>query len=245
MRKGRIIGMDDRASQCKVRRGLLFLISYLLFLISSSLSSCALIEIDPDEEAKLPTKMAFPYDTVYVMQGDTFLVQPLFQPDSVANKTCFWLSLNPDIVNLENDTLVAEQEGWARIMATSVVTAMTDSVDVCVMKPWEIPNTAYPYEMVVYADVTVHGQPMTEDMILAAFIGDEIRGIGTPLRVGDKDLWRIRIYNDTQTALDYAEVSFTFCLYDRKTLQRLQFPAVVSYTGETYGTPSQPLELSL
>ena len=216
----------------------------VLFLVLL-LTSCGLIEIDPDTEAKLPTKMAFPYDTVYVMQGDTFIVQPLFQPDSVTNKTCFWLSLNPDIVSLENDTLVAEQEGWARIMATSVATAITDSVDVCVMKPWVVSNTAYPYEMVVYADVTVHGQPMTEDMILAAFIGDEIRGIGTPLRVGDKDIWRIRIYNDTETALDYAEVSFTLWLYDRLTLQRLRFPVIVPYTGETVGTPSQPIELKI
>lgn len=209
------------------------------------LSSCGLIDVDPDSEAQVPTKMYFSPDTVYVMVGDTFVVHPTFEPDSIANKTCFWTSLDMDIVSLKNDTLIAEQEGWVRIVAASISALMTDSVDVCVMEPWVMSETKYPYEMVVYADVSVHGEPVTKDMTLAAFSGISLRGVGTPITVGKKDLWRFRIYNDFEFTLPYAETPITFWVYDRKTLQRMIFPVFITYNGETYSTPSEPLELKL
>ena len=113
------------------------------------------------------------------------------------------------------------------------------------MEPWTLLSNVYPYEMVVYADVSVYGQPPREDMLVAAFVGDVIRGVGQPVRVGPKTLHRIRIYNDAEMPLDYAEVSFAFWLYDSQSLQRIRFPLVIPYTGETYGTPSEPLELKI
>ncbi len=225
----------------------LHLLSYIFYLVTalSLFTSCGLIEVAPDSEAQVPTDMHFSPDTVYVMVGDTFVVQPQFSPDTIKNKIMFWDSMNSDIVSLKNDTLIAEQEGWTRIIATSVSMAKADSLDVCVMEPWVMPNNAYAYEMVVYADVTVHGQPMTNDMILAAFCADILRGVATPIRVGKKDLWRLRIYHDYELPLDYAGIQFSLWLYDRKTLQRHQFPVYVPYTGETYSTPSNPLKLTI
>ena len=209
------------------------------------LSSCGLIDVDPDSEAQVPTKMYFSPDTVYVMVGDTFVVHPTFEPDSIANKTCFWTSLDMDIVSLKNDTLIAEQEGWVRIVAASISALMTDSVDVCVMEPWVMSETKYPYEMVVYADVSVHGEPVTKDMTLAAFSGISLRGVGTPITVGKKTLWRFRIYNDFEFTLPYAETPITFWVYDRKTLQRMIFPVFITYNGETAYPPSEPLILNI
>ncbi|MBO4801609.1 MAG: hypothetical protein J5545_07055 [Bacteroidaceae bacterium] len=209
------------------------------------MTGCGLIELDPNDEAKVPTKMYFQPDTVYVMEGDTFQVQPLFEPDSVNNKVLTWGSLNEDVVRLQNDTLIAEQEGWARIIVTSVAALAIDSLDVCVMKPWVISETRYPYEMVVFADVSVHGQPITQDMTLAAFSGTSIRGVATPIAVGQKTLWRFRIYNDAEFTLPYAETPITFWVYDRKTLQRRMFPTYIIFNGETYGSPSQPIELKI
>lgn len=209
------------------------------------LSSCGLIDVDPDSEAQVPTKMYFSPDTVYVMVGDTFVVHPTFEPDSIANKTCFWTSLDMDIVSMKNDTLIAEQEGWARIVAASISALMTDSVDVCVMEPWVMSETKYPYEMVVYADVSVHGEPVTKDMTLAAFSGISLRGVGTPITVGKKTLWRFRIYNDFEFTLPYAETPITFWVYDRKSLQRLAFPVFITYNGETAYPPSEPLILNI
>ena len=209
------------------------------------LSSCGLIDVDPDSEAQVPTKMYFSPDTVYVMVGDTFVVHPTFEPDSIANKTCFWTSLDMDIVSLKNDTLIAEQEGWVRIVAASISALMTDSVDVCVMEPWVMSETKYPYEMVVYADVSVHGEPVTKDMTLTAFSGISLRGVGTPITVGKKTLWRFRIYNDFEFTLPYAETPITFWVYDRKSLQRLAFPVFITYNGETAYPPSEPLILNI
>lgn len=209
------------------------------------LSSCGLIDLEPDSEARVPTKMYFSPDTVYVMVGDTFVVHPTFEPDTINNKTCFWTSLDMDVVSLKNDTLIAEQEGWARIVAASISALMTDSVDVCVMESWVMSETKYPYEMVVYADVSVHGEPVTKDMTLAAFSGISLRGVGTPITVGKKDLWRFRIYNDFEFTLPYAETPITFWVYDRKTLQRLAFPVFITYNGETAYPPSEPLILNI
>ena len=122
---------------------------------------------------------------------------------------------------------------------------MTDSVDVCVMEPWVMSETKYPYEMVVYADVSVHGEPVTKDMTLAAFSGISLRGVGTPITVGKKTLWRFRIYNDFEFTLPYAETPITFWVYDRKTLQRLAFPVFITYNGETAYPPSEPLILNI
>jgi len=218
---------------------------FYMLLAAMMLTGCGLLDVEPDTEARLPTQMYFAPDTVYVMVGDTFVVKPRFAPDSINNKSLYWASLDPDIVGLERDTLVAMQEGWGRVVAASVAASVLDTLDVCVMEPWTIPNSMYPYEMVVYADVSVYGQPLREDMLVAAFVGDVIRGVGQPIRVGPKTLYRIRIYNDAETPLDYAEVSFSFWLYDPRSLQRIRFPLVIPYTGETYGTPSEPLVLKI
>ncbi len=208
-------------------------------------SSCGLIDVDPDTEGQIPTKMYFVHDTVYVMVGDSFVVRPKFEPDSIKNKSLIWNSREPEVVSLWNDTLVAEQEGWAHIEAMSVSAMVRDSLKVCVMEPWEISPTLFPYEMVVYADVSVHGKPMTEDMTLGAFSGVSFRGLGEPIDVRGKRIWRIRVYNDFQSTLPYAETLITFWVYDRSTLQRMQFPVYITYNGETYSTPSEPLELKI
>ena len=209
------------------------------------LTGCGLIDVTPDSEAQLPTQMQFEPDTVYVMEGDTFVVQPSFAPDVVNNKALYWTALNPDIVSLHNDTLVAVQEGWARLYAASVAVALVDTLDVYVMEPWVMPNNIYPHEMVVYADVSFRGQPLTPEMTVAAFAGNVIRGVGVPIKVGSKQLYRFRIYNDYADTQDYADVQFTFWLYDRKTLQRHQFPVFISYDGETSAPPSKPLILNI
>ncbi len=127
----------------------LYIVHCTLFILLAAVlpSSCGLIELEPDTEARVPTKMRFPVDTVYVLVGDTFVVSPLFEPDTIKNKMCYWMSLDPDIVSMQNDTLIAEQEGWASVTASSVASAITDTIDVCVMEPWVISNTTYPYEM--------------------------------------------------------------------------------------------------
>ncbi len=228
-------------------RNRLYIVHCTLFILLAAVlpSSCGLIELEPDSEARVPTKMRFPVDTVYVFEGDTFQVLPLFEPDTVNNKALVWGSMDEEVVYMQHDTLIAGQEGWARIIVTSVAAMAMDSLDVCVMQPWVLSETLYPYEMVVYADVSVHDQPVTQDMTLAAFSGTSIRGLATPITVGQKTLWRFRIYNDAEFTLPYAETPITFWVYDRKTLQRQMFPTYIIYTGETYGTPSKPIELKI
>ena len=80
-------------------------LSYTL-LAAVLLTSCGLLDVEPDTEARRPTQMYFTPDTVYVMVGDSFVVQPHFAPDSVNNKSVYWVSLDPDIIGLEDQETV-------------------------------------------------------------------------------------------------------------------------------------------
>ena len=71
-----------------MRRKLVLNIRYFLFCIAFSLvlTSCGLIEFDMNDEAQPVLSMALDHDPVYVMQGDRFVLKPVFTPDSISNQ---------------------------------------------------------------------------------------------------------------------------------------------------------------
>jgi hypothetical protein len=61
------------------------------------------------------------------------------------------------------------------------------------MEPWELTQAVYPYETVFYADVTCLGEPLNENMMVAAFVGSECRAIGEPLSFHGINLMQLRV----------------------------------------------------
>ena len=134
-----------------------------------SITACGLIELD--SIPVLPSEMHLERDTLFVMNGDRFKVTPVFSPDSITLSDVFLMSQYDSIVYVDGDTLQAVGEGWTTVTAVSISQLLQDSCKVCVMPRWESNGYAYPYEMVIYSDVSVRGKAFdpskTERTVLA------------------------------------------------------------------------------
>jgi hypothetical protein len=219
------------------------------------LASCGLYDIDVDELNEVATDFSLGRDTVYVMQGERFVFNPVFVPDTLSNVQVFYQSTDDGVALMVGDTVVAQTEGWATIKAISVSSRLTDSCRVCVLPLWQPTLEYYPYETVFYARVTVKGRPLDEDMLIAAFCGEELRGIGQlyeqkgvrclRLRVGAEALDVAEDPDDPEGPYVVYRERIEFRCYDRRTHNLYTSPTHVSFDGETHGTPSHLFELNL
>ena len=69
-------------------------ITTFMWLATFSLltASCGLLDMEFDEGTQMVYEMRLDRDTVHVMVGDTFVLAPIFVPDSVSNHEVFFLS---------------------------------------------------------------------------------------------------------------------------------------------------------
>ena len=167
----------------------------LCIALSVQFASCGLLDFEFDEDGlKVAAEMKLNYDTVYAMRGDTLLLVPVFEPDTVNIPGLFIRSTNTSVVTVgSKNRLDAVGVGHAKLYIESVSARLSDSVMVYVMEPWQANTQVYPYETVYYTEVTVDGKPMTEDMVVAAFVGDECRAIGQALTFHGFPLVQFRV----------------------------------------------------
>lgn len=156
---------------------LLLVSSLMLFIVSS----CGIIELDEGEETTA-VSMRLERDTICVMVGDTFHVDPVFSPDTVCVKDLYWThSDTTGIVSIKDNLIIAEKEGITTVSVVSVLDRLSAECRVQVLPIWDEHMTVskYPYDMVIYADVTFDGKPFDpETMTVAAFSSGQCRGIG-------------------------------------------------------------------
>jgi len=238
------------------------LIFYILYFTSFILSlvSCDVLDFDVDSDTSLvAAEMALNFDTIYVMRGDTIVLKPTFKPDTLNIKDIYISSSNYDIVTVDNLTgrIEAVGLGWVKLYVESVSARLKDSCNVFVMQPWTVTMETYPYETVFYASVTFNGKPLTEDMKVAAFVGDECRGVGealnfhgvplTLLRVGAENLTTSTDLpgNDDDDDDDddddppvIQRERIYFRLYDSKRHWLYNYLPGVDFDGESHGTLS-------
>jgi len=148
-----------------------------LILICLFMASCDFFDLD-EVGAEAAVEMHLDYDTLYMMRGDTFSITPRFIPDTVNITDLYIMPVANNIVAIHGNQFEALNEGATQLYFMSVSARLKDSCMVYVSAPWEISDYNYPYETVFYANVTVKGQPMTEGMQVAAFVGKECRAIG-------------------------------------------------------------------
>ena len=197
-------------------RQFIFYLLYFMFALLGFTSCDLEFEVD-SELSKIAAEMSLNFDTVYVMRGDTVVLQPKFKPDTLNITDIYVRSSDYDVVNvnLQTGRIEAVGAGWATLYVESVSARLLDSCTVCVMTPWDVPEELYPYETVFYADVTLDGKPLTEDMVVAAFVGEECRAIGqvltfhgvtlTQLRVGAENLYDNSSIPDIPDGPGYSE----------------------------------------
>ena len=209
------------------------------------LTGCGLIDMEFDPITQQITNMSFNYDTVYVMKGDTFFLAPYIYPETVANKSIYLHSMNPDVVGVQNDTIFAAGEGTTEVMAVAVSNALSDTCTVIVMPRWQDSPYRFLNDMVVYAHVLVGGAVPQGQMLLGAFFEDELRGMAFPMNA-DRTLYCFRVWSDQfYVSADHpGSEGITFRIYDPFTLQLSQSSLTLPFDGQAHGTPSQPIEIT-
>ena len=124
---------------------------------------------------------------------------------------------------------------------------LLDSCMVYVSAPWDIRLRVWPYETVFYTHVTVNGQPLTEDMEVAAFVGNECRALGQAMTSQGISYIRFRVGSDILYDDDWDDGYSEEGEYDAENLDndsyrpRINFRCYdrrhrILYTTATYGT---------
>ena len=216
-------------------------------LLSLLSVSCGIIDMEIDEGGQIAYDMHLKHDTVYVMVGDTFVLEPVFFPDSVSNRELLFLSEDESVVALVNDTVIAMAKGETSVVGLSVHNGLSDTCMVYVMAPWVLNANDYSDDMVVYATATINGKPFDPTkMSIAAFAGSEMRGKGEVITIGDKQLLRFRIYSylnfDSDMSADPEYIRFK--CHDRENMTLITLPQYIIFDGETHGSPSEPVGLT-
>lgn len=216
-------------------------------LLSLLSVSCGIIDMEIDEGGQIAYDMHLNHDTVYVMVGDTFVLEPVFFPDSVSNRELLFLSEDESVASLVNDTVIAMAEGETLVVGLSVHNGLSDTCMVYVMAPWVLNANDYSDDMVVYATATINGKPFDPDkMSIAAFAGSEMRGKGEVITIGDRQLLRFRIYSYLNYDSDISEDPeyIRFKCHDRENMTLITLPQYIIFDGETHGSPSEPIGLT-
>ena len=108
---------------------------------------------------------------------------------------------------------------------------------------YEAPDN-YPYDMVIYASVNVHGTMLTKEncdsVIIGAYVNEELRGIGQMERRHDVDYMVIRVWSPYRKG-DQVELRCYFRGQARAEL----FSDTFTFDGEMHGTLSNLYPLVL
>lgn len=210
-------------------------------------TSCGLLDMEFDENVQMAYDMKLDHDTVYIIEGDSIVLHPVFTPDSVINREVFFRSANDEIAYIHNDTIIAVSEGETVISATSVMNEKMAFCQVFVLPPWEIDIYKYSNDMVAYVTATIDGVPIDfEKQMIVAFVGPQLRGIGQPIKLKDTTIVQMRIYGYSYWGSEepIRPELVRFAYYDKEKLMLKNLPLYITFDGETHGSPSAPIELT-
>ena len=207
-----------------------------------SLTSCGeWFEIDVPDSV-VPTGMTIDNHDILLMVGDSLRLTPAFVPDSVSLKAVFWYA-EADVASVQNGLVTALKPGEGKVVAVSVSGELRDSCRVQVIDNWLFNKPAYyRYDMVVYASAKVEGLPefSPNDYILAAFVGNELRGIGVVRQAQGISYYEFRIYSN-QPQGETVEVR----AYRRNHTGVTRLTPTYVFDGETHGSLSRPEKLKV
>ena len=106
---------------------------------------------------------------------------------------------------------------------------------------WSCDIHAYQYDMSVYLSLQKDGVPVAGDWVVAAFCGEECRGIAELQTVKDASFYYIRVRSREESG-----ESISFKVYDRNAGKEQKTSGSLSFTHlEQVGYPSQPWILTL
>ncbi len=224
--------------KCHAR--LLWLISIMSPLLWAGvggglLTSCGeLFEVN--EEAKALGELFMNRRSVDLMVGDSYKLPVSLKLDDNVDATVHFESPDNAIVQLRGDTVDAVAPGIVYVSVTAVGGTLRDSCLVNVHPRWQVDPAKFRYDMVVNAAVTVEGKPLSEGMLVGAFLEetDELCGVGEVLKHDGADylLLRIRSHEGVQE-------NIVFRCYDRSRALIVQAGTSLYFSpDQTVGTLS-------
>ena len=212
-----------------------------------SFTSCGLIDFELGEDGSMENfTMRLNRDTVYVMEGDTFRLQPEFTTELLANDAVYWHASDSGIVAFEDGVFKIMTAGELYVSATTVHNNETDSCYVIALKRWAVTNRDYPSDMVVMAQVELPDRAFNpETVMVGAFLGDQCCGVGEMKEFFGIRYVQIRIWSDIPQDA-YAENNVVqFRYYDRERFISDYFDQTLIYDGETHGDLTHLFRLSV
>lgn len=229
---------------------LLNLLFFALLLVP--MQSCGILdfevgtEVDIDDEDGGTGGEAFvlnlPADEFYVMVGDTFQLSALTNGGRPYGGSVFWTTEHDSVVSVLDGIFYANGEGETTVMALSTYPVVRTQALIIALPRWSSPGRQ-PYETIVVADLDVAGRPYDpETMRVAAYFNDVCAAVAEPLRVGTRWLARFRVASE---ALPAATQDITFRIHLFHDFQYGIMTETVPFDGETHGTPSRPIVLSI
>ena len=182
-------------------------------------------------------QMRLPRKVISLMVGDRYQIPVEFTPDNPSNREVWWQMGNYEVADMDNGYVVGVSEGLTLAYAMSVSDRLQDSCLVNVIPGTYLNLKQYPYDMVIYADVTIHGKKYTAEdedtLIIAAYCENELRGIGKMRTAQGKPYMEIRIWSP----FEFGDWIDLMCIYRGKALIEL-FPDILQFDGDTHGTLS-------
>lgn len=189
-------------------------------------------------------KMTLGRKMINLTVGDRYMIPVLFDPDTLTNRTVWWHTEDPDVAVFEQDSVVGIGEGLTLVYALSVSERQLDSCWVNVLPLYYMNPYQYPYDMLIYADVNIHGHHYTaadeDSLIIAAYVDNELRGIGKMMEWQGMSYMEIRVWSPVR----YGEEVRLHCYYRGQGLAE-RFPDVFEFDGNAYGTLSNLYPLVL
>ena len=214
--------------------------TFLILAILAAFTSCG--EYWEGGDPVQVRQMRLPRKVINLMVGDRYSIPVEFTPDDPSNREVWWQTANNSVAEMDNNYVVGVGEGLTKAYAMSVSDRLQDSCLVNVIPGTYLNPNEYPYDMVIYADVTIHGQKYTpedeESLIIAAYCDFELRGIGKMRTANGRPYMEIRIWSP----FEYGDWIDLMCIYRGKALIEL-FPEQYLFDGETYGTLSNLIPL--
>lgn len=222
------------------KRGLPFACLAMLFLMTA----CGDFWQEEGAELFKSYDMHIRRDVVTIVQGDTYCLPVNFTPDSLFNQTVYWQSLDTTVCTFVDDTLHALRPGITKVVAQAGIHQMSDTCYVQVLPLMHQEYGLYPYDMMLYANVNVHGTPMTtencDSFLVAAYAGEELRAAGKMMQHNGINYMAMRI----ESPFSYGEAITFRCYFVGEARMEL-FPDTLVFNGETYGTLSSLYPLTL
>ena len=217
-------------------------------LLSLVLTSCGeMFDFDEENNEELATEMQLDLHDAYIMLGDSLQLTATFDSDDVTKQNLFWYVDDEECLHLNAyGTVLAQQMGDTYVHVISRSSLLEDSCLVHVIPRWRVGQYGqYPHDMVIYARNSIGGRPLSSTQMVAALVGDEVRGVAYvhentnhPSSTVETFLI-LRVYAPLP---DSAE-EVTFWLYDRAQFTLRQSAVTMTFDGESHGSLTQLFDL--